>query len=648
MIVVNVGRGTGARAFAAALVLSLLAGAAAAAPSPDPTPVVDGRVAYATHCASCHGATLSGGSAPSLNSTSFKSRWLTSADSVAELDRTVRRMPKGAPDSLPDPTYAAIKAYLLSANGYGQGAGPAPAARARTLPALPAPPDSVAAATTAAPTAAELLAPADGDWLMYNRTYEGQRFSPLAHITAKNADQLQVACILQVGESGSFMASPIIYKGVGYITSAHSVVAFDAATCDKKWTYTYVPTDREPLPTNRGAALYDGKIFRGTSDGHLLAIDAATGKLLWDVHVADSTPGNFIGVAPIVYQGKVIVGLAGSDWGIRGHIYAFDADSGRRIWTFNSIPTGNEPGAESWKKGSQFGGGGTWTSFAVDPKDGLVLAPIGNPAPDLMKEARPGDNLYTNSVVALDAATGRLAWHVQQVPADFHDWDTAAPPVAYEQDGRRYMAVGSKDGFIYLYDRDSRALLARTPVTTNKNADAPLVAGQSVFACPGPAGGVEWNGPAYSPDAKATFVGTVDWCSAYKLEPDAQKPGDIFFDGDFTVAPMSDQSGWLKSLDGASGKELWSYHAPAPMVGGVTPTAGGVVLTGCSNGEFLVFDAKTGAILYRFHTGGSVSGGVSTYMVGERQYVAVTSGNRSIAPFGLAGQPTLIVFSLRP
>jgi PQQ-dependent dehydrogenase (methanol/ethanol family) len=633
--------------------LSLTGGAALAAvveqsappASPDPALVAQGRAAYANHCASCHGAGLTGGGAPPLKSPSFQSHWLGSAASVAALDRTVRTMPKGAPDSLPETTYAAVQAYLLAANGYGSGAAPAHPV-ARTNVALPSPPETVAAATTAAPTDAELLEPAAGDWPMYNRTYKGQRFSPLSQITAANADRLQVACILQVGEPGSFMTSPIVYKGVGYVTSAHDVVAFDAATCKKKWTYAYVPADREPLPTNRGAALYDGKIFRGTTDGHLLAIDAATGKLLWDAHVADSTPGNFIGAAPIVYQGRVIIGLAGGDWGAPGHIYAFDADSGRRVWTFDTIPTGNQPGAGSWKTGAQYGGGGTWTSFAVDPKDGLVMAPIGNPAPDFMPSARPGDDLYTNSVVALDAASGKLAWYVQQVPADYHDWDTAAPPMAYEQDGRRYLAVGSKDGFVYLYDRDSRALLARTAITTLKNNDVPLSLDKAVYACPGYFGGVEWYGPAYSPDARAMFVGTVDWCGDYRLKPsEANAPGELFFDGSFTLAPADTKAGWLKALDGSSGKALWSYRAPAPMLGGVTPTAGGVVLAGCADGDFLVFDAHDGRVLYSFNTGGSVGGGVSTYMVGDRQYVAVASGTRGWV--GEPGTPTVVVFRLR-
>jgi PQQ-dependent dehydrogenase (methanol/ethanol family) len=526
-------------------------------------------------------------------------------------------------------------------------AGAAFAAPPPALP-LPASPASVAPASTTAPTDAELLAPADGDWPMYNRDYPGSRYSPLAQITAANAATLRPVCILQLGVPGAFMSSPVFYGGVGYVTTVRGVQAFDGATCQRKWAFTYAGGDPESaMQNNRGLALYDGKVFRGTTDGHLIALDAATGKLLWDAKVADTRLGYAVGLAPIAYRGRVYVGLSGGDLGAPGHIFAFDARTGERLWTFDAIPHPGAPGSETWGKGLASGGGATWTSFALDPREGLLYAPIGNPAPDFLRSARPGANLYTNSVVALDAASGKLSWYVQQRPADYHDWDTAAPPVLYEENGRRLMAVGSKDGFVYIYDRQTHALVARTPVTTLKNTEVPLSRLHDTHVCPGWAGGVEWYGPAHHPGLKTLYVGAVDWCGAYRLEPPTgYKPGAVYLEGAITMDAPQSERGWVYALDGTTGKPLWSYHAPGVMLAGVAPTAGDVVFAGGGDGDFLALGAKTGQVLYRFHTGGTLGGGISTYLAGGRQYVAASTGSNSMLPFGLGGTPTVVVFGL--
>jgi PQQ-dependent dehydrogenase (methanol/ethanol family) len=643
----------------AALMLAAGAGAAvqelapkAAGPSFSPAAAVRGRQLYATACASCHGANLEGGGGPALTGPGFQVRMTSAGHAFSELDSALHRMPRQAPGTLTSQQYADLKAYILSVNakaglstpGRAKAKSAGAAAKAEQLPAAPA---SVAMASTSAPTDAELQNQPDGDWLMFNRDYKGSRYSPLSQITAANADKLQPVCILQMGTGGAFMSSPVFYNGVGYTTTAYGVQAFDGATCQRKWIYTYAPSDPDGVPTNRGLALYDGKVYRGTTDGHLLALDAATGALLWNVKVADSSLAYTVGAAPVVFQGRVFVGLTGGDYGAPGHIYAFDARTGQLIWTFNAIPKGNEPGAETWAKGWDAGGGSTWSTFAVDPAEGLVYAPIGNPAPDLQTSERPGANLYTNSVVALDAATGKLRWYAQQASSDYHDWDTAAAPVIYEQDGRRLMAVGSKDGYVYIYDRDSHVLVSKTAITTIKNADVPLVLDKDVFVCPGWAGGVEWYGPAHDPALKTIFVGSDDWCGDYRLaRAEPYKPGAVYFGGEVKMADPKTQRGWVYALDGASGKVVWSYHAERPIIGGVTPTAGGVVLTGGTNGDFLVFDGKDGRVLYRFNTGGAIGGGVSTYLAGGRQYVAVQSGNRSMLPFGVEGMPTIVVFAL--
>lgn len=621
-----------------------------------------GRSSYTRFCSSCHGDKLDGTGAPALTGAAFLERWASGTRPARDLYDAVSRMPKLAPQSLSKSQYLDITSYILVANGFAPSSAPATQTtlhkllKASSLPTensprveqreFPRPPPSVLQASQRFPTTAELAAPSDDDWLMYNRDYTGQRYSGLAEINVRNAAQLQPVCMLQLGVLGAFQSSPIIYRGVGYVTTTHTVHAFDAATCKLLWTYNYEVRGHENIPTNRGLAIYDGKLFRGTTDGHMLALDATNGKLLWDSHVADSELGYFLSAAPVVVGGRVIVGLAGSDFGVNGHVYAFDANTGQRLWTFNTIPTGDEPGAETWTTGSEHGGGGTWSTVAVDQKEGLVFVPVTNPGPGFDASVRPGPNLYTNSVVALHVDTGKLAWYVQQVHGDTHDWDTGAAPVLYEQSGRRYMAVASKDGWLHIYDRDTHALITRAEISTHKNVDVP-VTGTPVHVCPGFVGGAEWNGPAYDPQSKSLFVNSVEWCATIAMERRPYVVGALYNavkKADYD--PIEDARGWLRAFDGATGRQLWSYAAPAPMVAGVTPTAGGVVLTGGSHGEFLVFDASNGALLYRFNTGGALSGGVSTYMVGVRQYVAVASGNHGSVPLGVGGAPTIVVFAL--
>lgn len=627
------------------------------ASAPSQAQVDRGRAAYMSACASCHGAQLQGAGAPQLAGPSFAKRWLSPGSEG--LRQAVERMPKQAPGSLAPRAYADITAFILATNG----AVPAKAkvaagsaqSRSKSKPKLgkapvaallPSAPRSVARASSSGPSDAELVAASEEDWLSYNRDLPGTRYSPLSQINVETAGQLQPVCILQTGETSGFQSSPIVYKGIGYASTVYSVYAFDATNCERKWAHKYTATDVEALTTNRGIALYEGKIFRGTTDGHLLALDARSGAVLWDARVTDGSSGAYVAAAPVVFKNRVYVGTAGGDYGVPGKIFAFDAVTGGLVWTFNTIPKKGEPGSETWRKGHETGGGASWTSIAIDPAEGVIYVPVGNPAPDFNVEARPGRNLYTNSIVALDAQSGRLRWYVQQSPADYHDFDTSAPPVLYEQGGRRYMAVGTKDGHVYVYDRDTHALLSKTPVTTIKNAELPLSRGRArkLLVCPGPLGGVEWYGPAYSPQANALFVGANDWCAEEWLEPTAFKAGAVYLDGVADFA--AERAGRLTALDSATGQPRWSYRAPAPMLGGVTPTAGGVVMTGGADGYFMVFAASDGRILYRFNTGGAIGGGVSTYQIGGRQYVAVAAGTRTFAAYGVEGAPTLVVFGL--
>jgi PQQ-dependent dehydrogenase (methanol/ethanol family) len=424
------------------------------------------------------------------------------------------------------------------------------------------------------------------------------------------------------------------------------VSAVDPVTCRHVWTYNYPSDESIFMIASRGIAIYRGKIFRGTPDGHLIAIDAKTGKLLWDAWVADKDEGYFIAMAPVAYDGKVFVGEAGAEWGINADVYAFDAETGRRAWTFDVIPTGKQVGASSWKAGSEHGGGAMWSSFALQPDKGLLYVPVGNPAPDYNGAMRPGDNLFTDSVVALDIKTGKLAWYVQQTPHDIHDWDTAAAPILYDVDGRGYMAVGTKGGWLYIYDRATHALLSRTEVSSHLNENVPLTP-EGVHHCPGIIGGVEWNGPAFSPQERLLYTNSVDWCGTTKLVENRWVKGGLYFGGDFAFDPQAMAKGWTRAIDAVTGKTAWSRQSRTPMVAGLTPTAGGLLLTGDLDGHFLALDAKTGATLFSFNTGGGVAGGLSTYLVRDKQYIAVASGNNSRTVWNSGGAATIVVFGLR-
>ncbi|HET9394538.1 MAG TPA: PQQ-binding-like beta-propeller repeat protein, partial [Nitrospiraceae bacterium] len=475
-------------------------------------------------------------------------------------------------------------------------------------------------------------------------TLSGDRFSPLTQINTKNAGRLVPKCLFQLGEVGSFQTSPVIYNGRMFLTTPHKTFAIDAATCAPLWGHLYTPTDPEHLPGNRGVALYKGKVFRGTPDGHLLAFDAENGKLLWNVRVGDGAFGYIISGAPVAFDSKVFVADAGADTGIRGQVHAFDVDSGRHLWSFDTVPKPGEPGSETWSGGLETGGGGSWSTMAIDPEKRWLFVPTGNPAPDFNSEIRLGDNLYTSSVIVLDLDSGKLAWYVQQVPHDVHDWDTAAAPVNYDQGGRSYMAVVSKNGLLYLYDRTSKEVLAKTPFTTRSNVDAPLSFTTPVHVCPGALG--QWNGAAYAPNLKMLFVGALDRCNTLQLDEARFIPGQVYFGGRFIMDPPDKHRGWIRGFDAASGKELWAWHAPKPVAAPVTPTAGGVLFAGDSGGTFYAMNAKTGKILYRFATGGAVAGGISSYAVNGKQYIAVASGNLSRDVAATPGAATLIVFGL--
>jgi alcohol dehydrogenase (cytochrome c) len=494
------------------------------------------------------------------------------------------------------------------------------------------------------------VASSSDDWLGYNGSYAGDRYSTLSQINNGNVAQLHPVCAFQFGELGPAQTAPTVAGGVIYLTDDESTYALDAKTCMLRWKNTYTDAGVKAGLANRGVALLDGKLFRGTPDSHLIAIDAATGKTLWDSVVSDSSDGSNTAAAPLAWQGKVFIGIAGSEDGVKGRIMAFSAEDGKPLWTFSTVATGNDPGASTWGDASTTatGGGGTWSSFGLDPQTGTLFVPVGNPGPDFSADYRPGANLYTSSIVALDANTGKLRWYYQLVPHDYHDWDAAAPPALFTAaDGKPMLAFAGKSGILFTMNYATHKIVAKTPVTTISNADAPFTQEGTHF-CPGTLGGVEWNGPAYSSTSKLVYVNAVDWCSVVKLGEVRYLRGKQFLGSGngMGVKDASGGTGWLTAVDPLTGNVAWKYHSPSLMVAAVTATAGGLVFTGELNGAFDAFDAAGGKLLYTFNTGGSVAGGIATYMVDRKQYVAVMSGNQSRTSVKGGGSPTLFVFGL--
>jgi alcohol dehydrogenase (cytochrome c) len=532
-------------------------------------------------------------------------------------------------------------------------------------------PETRTAASATSPAAApapEAPRVAAADWPAYNRTLAGDRFSPLDEIDRGNVAQLTVACTYTLPEVSAMQAGPIVIAGTMYFTTERSSYSIDAATCAEKWRVERQSSRPSPLGVQRGFAYLDGRLFRGTSDAHVLALDAADGHTLWDVTIdVAAQPGVSMPMAPIAANGLVFIGNAGGDQtGVTGHVYALDARDGRVAWKFDVVP--DEPAVHlTWPNADRYPitGGAFWTSFALDAERGVLYVPAGNPAPDFDVQARGGDNLYTNSLIALDAATGRIVGYNQLVKRDEHDWDVNGPPaLAVTRSGRAIVASANKDGLLSVLDRSALSaapppgtdLGARLPTlfqaatTTRENADVPLSRTQRVRFCPGIQGGNEWNGAAFHPALNTLYTGAVDWCASVQLaaEPSVPSPGAIWFGSAIgeIQGPASEAKGWITAFDADTGAERWKFAAPAPVVAGVTPTAGGLVFTADLTGHLRAFDAENGAILFELETGQSIGGGIVSYSAAGKQRIGVASGMKSGIWPGAATESRIQVLSL--
>ena len=504
------------------------------------------------------------------------------------------------------------------------------------------------------PTQDELLHAAQDDrnWLYASKDYTGQRFVDLRQITPQNAGRLRAACIYRSNNAGATQTNPLVYKGVMYLTINTAIVAIDAASCRERWTYNWEQKGAVLSSTNRGVALKDGRVVRGTADGYLIAVDMNKGTLLWSQKIADAKSSQYLSMPPLIYEDLVIYGPAGADWGAKNWIGAFKLATGEQVWRFNLIPDADEPGAETWKdpKAREHGGGSVWTPLALDARKGVLYVPVGNPSPDFYPDVRPGSNLYTNSAVALDVKTGKLLWYRQFGPSDANDRDLSqvSPIFSATVKGkpRNLLTVSGKDGLLRMLDRDSHELLYELAITTRTDFDKePTVAG--AHGCPGLLGGMEWNGPAYSPPSNTLYVAAVDWCGTFTKSDTAPQFAENahYYGGAVTPDPREQARGWLQAINAATGTMRWRRQWPTPLVAGITVTSGGMLFTGDLNNDFLAIDASNGKTLYRFNTGGSVGGGVISYEIAGKQYVATTSGVVS-GFFGGSGTSAIVVFSL--
>ena len=488
----------------------------------------------------------------------------------------------------------------------------------------------------------------DESWPSYNRTLDGRRYSPLAQITTENVARLKPVCEMAMGEEGGFQTGPVVVGDTMFLTTAHTTVAMNAANCALVWRRIDTAQVNDPFPINRGVAYLDGRVYRGMPGGRLVALEAANGSPAWDIKVANGAVGEFLSSAPIAWNGTIFIGLAGGDWGIRGAMMGYDASNGRERWKFYTIPMGSERGAETWKipETAKRGGGAMWTSYTLDPQAGELFVPVGNPSPDFAPTARPGDNLFSNSVVVLDARTGALKWWYQAVPNDGYDWDMSAAPVLYTtRDGAKRVGIAGKEGLLAGVDRTTHAAVFKIPITTILNADKDPTP-QGIRACPGVLGGVEWNGPAFDASTQTLFVGSVDWCATFTSATPEYIKGQLYMGTGYKPDPTEQAKGWLHAIDGNDGSIRWKKQLDHPLVAGVTPTAGGVLFTGDLGGSFYAFDKATGAQLLKLKVDGSIAGGVVTYSVRGKQYVAFTSGNVSRGTFDTQGSPKLVVLAL--
>jgi alcohol dehydrogenase (cytochrome c) len=500
------------------------------------------------------------------------------------------------------------------------------------------------------------------NWLTYSGSVMGQRYSRLAQISPDNVKNLELRWVLQVQSLEKFEATPLVVDGIMYTVQApNDLIALDAATGRVFWLYPYSPSPQARLccgRVNRGVAILGDTLFMATIDGHLLAIDARTGGLVWNVAVGGARPeaGYGFTLAPLIVKDKVIVGSVGGEFGIRGFVAALDARSGKEVWRFNTIPGPGERGHETWAGDSwKQGGGSVWVTGSYDPDLNLTYWGIGNPGPDWNGDRRSGDNLFSESVVALDPDTGGLKWHFQFTPHDEFDYDSTQVPVLadipWQGRPRKAMLWANRNGFMYVLDRTTGEFLSGKPfvkVNWTSGLDekgrpmqvlSPAPGGTLIY--PGNQGGTNWYSPSYSPRTGLFYIPSwMDTYSTYIKRPAEYTEGQRFT-GALPVmsvrmlqpGPMINRRlpeegyGAVQAFDPRTGEKKWEFTMTDVTDSGILTTASDLLFSGGREGYFFALDARSGALLWKASVGGSVSAGPMTYSVGGRQHVAIAAGS---------------------
>jgi alcohol dehydrogenase (cytochrome c) len=515
-------------------------------------------------------------------------------------------------------------------------------------------------------------------WLMYGGNYQSWRFSPLKDVNRQNVKKLTPAWIFQTGIPGQLEASPIIADGILYMTTSYNhLYALDAVTGDPIWKYDHpLPDDMRVCcgPTNRGVAIADDNVFMATLDARLVALNRKTGAVAWNVKIEDYANGYSSTVAPLVVKGKVIVGIAGGEYGVQGFIDAYDVKTGERKWRRYTTPQEGDKATATWAGDSwKNGGGPTWITGSYDPEQDTLYWAAGNTSPDWNGDAREGDNLYTDSVLAMNPDTGEVKWHFQFTPHDVWDYDgnTDLFLVNVQRSGKTIKALAqpNRNGFMYVLDRSNGQYLHGAQYVDKLNwakgldeKGRPIVDPQFVpqeqakeWICPGAPGGKNSSyTAAYSPATKLMYVPVIESCMQMKKSTAVFIQGVPYWGGGWDGSQADDQSsyGHFSAIDPTTGAIKWRHTEDYPLIGGTMATAGGLVFTGNQEGWAMAFNDATGELLWKYQTGASLRGQPSTYKIGGRQYVAIPSGGGGIVA-SITGEPplaskgsALIVFAL--
>ncbi|HSV17985.1 MAG TPA: PQQ-binding-like beta-propeller repeat protein [Casimicrobiaceae bacterium] len=559
-----------------------------------------------------------------------------------------------------------IAAAAFSAAAFAQSeiAGAAGTTTAKAMPAF-------------SPVTPAMLEGAGADaknWIHSNGSYAQTRYYPGTQINAGNVAKLRPAFVVQTAVMESMETAPIVQNGVMFLTTSYNhVYAVDAATGEEYWHYKHKMGPITTFccgPNNRGVAVLGDKLYMGTLDAKLVALDAKTGKLLWEQQIADPEKGYSETMAPAVADGKVLIGTNGGEYGIRGFVKAFDANDGHLLWTFYTIPDKGHEGVWATKDATgrdlhrsidaekaalkdgaffQTLGGGVWMTPAIDTKTKTAFFVVGNPSPDLYGAIRPGDNLYTDSMVAVDLNTGAYKWHAQYVPHDVWDLDAVSPVILTQaMDGNGKMVDvaihGGKTGHVYVHDRNTGKLIRFSEAMIPQENMWVLPTKEGARMLPGANGGVEWSPMAINPKLRLAYAANLHQPMTYHVEEVPYPGGKLWLGGAFKTIPSEQQWGQLAAVNIDTGKIAWKVQTPQPLMGGTLATAGDVVFNGEGNGWFKAFDARTGKELWKFNVGAGANSPPVSYMVNGKQYVAVSAGGNTQLDFKRGN--SLFVFAL--